>query len=617
LATVRQHAFETARLHTAGFLILFALVCYNFSFAAEKVLQPVKLTSVRREPVAATFWNDSLAAIACAKSGSLIFWDVKRGEIKQEFAVGKQLRGVARIGEDELLVIDDKTHEMIRLRYSDEFLTELDRLSVAAFPTSLCVFKNRDRTQVAVASLWSRQVTVWTLAGKTTVAAVHQLARTQTIDLPFEPRHILAVDYRLPGDSLPSVVLTVTDAFGGQIAHINPWKGNSSSQRSNAHNWGGLAYNSERRSIFFSQQVLSERLPITVERLVRGKILANNLLELDTEMSDQLVPPVVTRTGPPKTKRIQIPDGPASDPGGIAFVNQRMLVCLAGTDEVWVTGPDGAAGNRFPAGKRPRFIATHESHALVLGELDDSVTLIDVSDPNALTAKTVWLDPASAHRELGPAERGERLFFDARMSAGGRMSCHSCHPDGHTNGLLGDTLGDNTHGTPKRVLSLRGTRLTDLWAWNGEMKTLQDNVHKSLQETMHAPHIKPADVDDLVSFLHTLPPVPPLKPVPRDDADQTQLTRGEKIFLREGCATCHVPPLTFTSHAVYDVGLADEKGLKKFNPPSLRGVGRLRKLFHDNRASGLREVFETHGHQLAVPLPAAELDDLIRYLESL
>lgn len=197
------------------------------------------------------------------------------------------------------------------------------------------------------------------------------------------------------------------------------------------------------------------------------------------------------------------------------------------------------------------------------------------------------------------------------------MSCHSCHTDGHTNGLLADTLGDNTHGTPKRVLTLRGTRLTDLWAWNGEMKTLQDNVHKSLQETMHAPQIKPADVDDIVSFLHTLPPVPPLKPAPKDDADRAQVARGEKVFLREGCAACHVPPLTFTSHAVYDVGLADEKGWKKFNPPSLRGVGRLRKLFHDNRANSLREVFETHGHQLAEPLPAAELGDLVRYLESL
>jgi cytochrome c peroxidase len=134
---------------------------------------------------------------------------------------------------------------------------------------------------------------------------------------------------------------------------------------------------------------------------------------------------------------------------------------------------------------------------------------------------------------------------------------------------------------------------------------------------MHAPKIEPRDVDDLVSFLHTLPPVPPLKPLPKDAADADQVARGEKIFAGEGCVHCHVPPLTFTSHAVYDVGLPDEKGLAKFNPPSLRGVGRLRRLFHDNRANSLKDVFETYGHQLKAPLSAAELADLVRYLESL
>lgn len=596
-------------------LILLNATCAS---AVEKVLPPAKLGDVRREPVSATFWNDEFAVIACAKSGTLIFWDVARGEIKQEFVVGKQLRGVVRFGRDELLAIDDKTHELIQLRYANSNLVELERFSAPAFPVSLSVFKNNDQMQVAVASLWSRQVTVWTMRAAESKPLQSRLKQTKTIDLPFEPRHLLAVDYRWPGRSLPAVTLTVTDAFGGQVAHINPWKGNSSLQHANVHNWGGLAYNGDRRSIFYSQQVLTERSPITAEHLLQGKVMANQLLEIDTEIPDADDPPrVIFRTGAPKTKRIRVPDGPGSDPAGIAFANQRMLVCLPGTDEVWITTPEGARGARFPAGKRPRFITARDNQALTLGELDDSVTLIDLSNPNVPRATTAWLDRALADRELSPAERGERLFFDARMSAGGMLSCHSCHTDGHTNGLLADTLGDNTHGTPKRVLTLRGTRLTDLWGWNGEMKTLQDNVFKSLQETLHAPQIKPADVDDLVSFLHTLPPVPPLKPVPRDDDDRAQVARGEKVFLREGCATCHVPPLTFTSHAVYDVGLADEKGWKKFNPPSLRGVGRLRKLLHDNRANGLRDVFESHGHQLEKPLPAVELDDLIRYLESL
>ena len=52
------------------------------------------------------------------------------------------------------------------------------------------------------------------------------------------------------------------------------------------------------------------------------------------------------------------------------------------------------------------------------------------------------------------------------------MSCHSCHPDGHTNGLLNDNLGDGNFGAPKRVLSLLGVGQTGPWAWNGGVADL-------------------------------------------------------------------------------------------------------------------------------------------------
>ena len=85
--------------------------------------------------------------------------------------------------------------------------------------------------------------------------------------------------------------------------------------------------------------------------------------------------------------------------------------------------------------------------------------------------------PGTSTRSL-PADRGELLFFDAHLSRDGWLSCHSCHTDGHSNGLLADTLGDGTYGTPKRTLTLRGTVLTDPWAWNGSMQYLQDQIEK-------------------------------------------------------------------------------------------------------------------------------------------
>jgi mono/diheme cytochrome c family protein len=557
--------------------------------AAEKVLQPVKLGVVRREPVSATFWNEDLAVIACAKSGSLIFWDIARRKIKQEFVIGKQLRGVVRFGNDELLAIDDKTHELLQLRYGEQ-LIELNRYPVPASPVHIIPFGER----CAVASLWARQVTIWRREPE-------GLEQFRVVNLPFEPRFLHA-----GAGGSPEMLIAVS-AFGGQVKQFDADRASASAAPSLASHVGAVTKLGGANVL--TQQTLDQTLPITLKNILGGNVMKNELVDTGRGLRIPL-----QREDANGERR----DDQSADPAGIAFTKAGMLVCLSGVDEVWYQrSRTDEHPQRLPVGKRPRTIIARDDTAIVLGELDDTITRIETKDPeNSIVTKTL-LDPALANRELGPAERGERLFFDARMSAGGRMSCHSCHTDGHTNGLLADTLGDNTHGTPKRVLTLRGTRLTDLWAWNGEMKTLQDNVHKSLQETMHAPQIKPADVDDIVSFLHTLPPVPPLKPVPKDEADRAQVARGEKVFLREGCATCHVPPLTFTSHAVYDVGLADEKGLKKFNPPSLRGVGRLRKLFHDNRANSLRDVFETHGHQLAEPLPAAELGDLVRYLESL
>jgi mono/diheme cytochrome c family protein len=221
-----------------------------------------------------------------------------------------------------------------------------------------------------------------------------------------------------------------------------------------------------------------------------------------------------------------------------------------------------------------------------------------------------------------PADRGEQLFYrewmDWTYRAGRSLgSCHSCHINGHTSGQLADTLGDDTTGTPKRILTLLGTRLTDPWAWNGKVRNLNEQVRKSLETTMHVKNVTPQQVDDITAFLHTLPPPPPLEPATNDPADRARLTRGESLFKDLGCAKCHVPPLTYTSPDVYDVSLQDEKGMSKFNPPSLRGVSQGYSFFHDGRAKSLEEVFTAHGHQLDRALADAELADLLRFLRSL
>jgi hypothetical protein len=65
------------------------------------------------------------------------------------------------------------------------------------------------------------------------------------------------------------------------------------------------------------------------------------------------------------------------------------------------------------------------------------------------------------------------------------------------------------------------------------------------------------------------------------------------------------------------VGITDELGRRRFNPPSLRGVSQRERLFHDNRARNLGEVIGRFGHGLDKPLRDGDRDDLLRFLESL
>ena len=180
-----------------------------------------------------------------------------------------------------------------------------------------------------------------------------------------------------------------------------------------------------------------------------------------------------------------------------------------------------------------------------------------------------------------------------------------------------DTLGDGSYGAPKRVPTLLGVAQTDLWAWDGSVKELHDQIDKSIRTTMHGDAPRGEDVNDLAAYLQSLDPPPPLRPQVIDAADDASLARGRELFRDMNCIQCHVPPVTYTTGGAFDVGLEDEVGNRKFNPPSLRGVGRRHGYFHDKRAKTLDKVFTEHHHQLDHALDERELRDLVRFLHSL
>jgi cytochrome c peroxidase len=128
---------------------------------------------------------------------------------------------------------------------------------------------------------------------------------------------------------------------------------------------------------------------------------------------------------------------------------------------------------------------------------------------------------------------------------------------------------------------------------------------------MQGEELSDAQVDDLESYLKTLPPPPAA-----GATDPVATKRGAALFQRLDCSRCHKEPV-FTTPRVVDVKLSDERGQSRYNPPSLRGVSQNGPYFHDGRASSLQEVLGHFQHQLPVPLTDDEIQDLIEYLKTL
>ncbi|MFO0811496.1 MAG: cytochrome c peroxidase [Gemmataceae bacterium] len=537
-------------------------------------------------PVALALSPDGRWLYVANRRGSISALDTDARQVAAEVAVGRELSDLARHPDGRLLATDAATNQLIALACGGPTLKEERRVEVA--PSPVCVRASPDGSRVVVASLWPRRITVLD-ASLTTVAR---------IDVPFPPRLMQPIR---GGERL-----IVADAFAGQLAVVNVIRGAVEAVHTlPGHNVRGLALSPDGERLVLVHQSLSEHTPTTKDAVHWGNVVANNVRVLNT--TEVLAP-----GGDPlrRSRLVQLGgvEAGAGDPSGVAVTaGGLVLTTLGGVGEL-AAGPEAVPDeSRIAIGRRPTAVVADAAsrRAYVADTFGDAVAVVDLS-----ARSVVATIPLGAAAELTPAERGEAAFYDARLSHDGWMSCHSCHPDGHTTGLRNDNLGDGSYGAPKRILSLRGVGDTGPWAWDGGATDLAGQVRKSILTTMHGK--PPADgvVRDLTAFLQALPPPPP------GTTDATKAQRGRAVFDSQGCARCHKPP-SYTASGTYDVGLTDEVGTKRFNPPSLRGVAHGGPFFHDGRAATLADVFTRHRHQFKGDPAAGAIDDLVEFLRSL
>jgi YVTN family beta-propeller protein len=545
-----------------------------------------------RRPVALALADDGAwLFVANHRSGTIRVIDTSLLRTLAEAYVGRGLADLAVSPAGRtLLAVDETAGELIVLARQGPVLSLLHRVPVGLNPVSVQVA--RDGSHCFVASLWGRQMAEVDLNATPPVV-------TRTVALPFAPREqILVTDAKL----------VVADAFGGRLAVIDTGRGEVESVRHLAgHNIRGLALSHDGKELWIAHQALNGRASTTFDDVHWGNLITNNVRVLPI---DDLLKPEADVLRASRLHYLGEAGNGAGDPARLAISRDgAVVVALAGVGEVALGRVGKYRWQRLAVGRRPTAVVVNpdSGRAYVANELADSVSVVDL-----LTRKVTANLSLGPQPELSASDRGELLFYDARLAHDGWMSCHSCHTDGHTNGMLADTFGDGSFGTPKRVLSLLGARETAPYAWNGSVSDLESQVRKSILTTMQGPKPSDQQAADLAAYLRTLPPPPP-RPSLAAHADEAAVRRGREVFRNQSCDRCHTPPV-YTSKPTYDVGLKDEMGNTLFNPPSLRGVSQGGPYFHDNRAATLEDVFTRYRHQLQEELPRQQLADLLTFL---
>ncbi len=513
------------------------------------------------------------------RSGSVSVLDPVHFEVLSETPAGGDITSLVALG-TRVLAVDHAEHRLHLLRTAPDGTIRVESSpETCRYPVRAAV----SGSNVAISCLWPRQVRIMD-AGDLRVPK-------KTVELPFEPRDLLF---------LAEDRLLVADGFGGGLALLEDGAIRHSWEL-DGHQLRGMALLAGE-TVAVAHQQLHSGMRTTSDDIRWGVFITNSvsLFPLDDLIADD--PRMARRTRLLDLGGVVIPSG---DPAHLVLTGEdSFAVSLSGVGRVAFGNVTAHLSSHVEVGEGPGAMLADGERLFVANRMDDSVSVLDLEDGRETVR--IALGPKAT---LDAVARGERLFHDASLSLRGWMSCASCHVGGHTNHRLSDTLGDGGYGAPKRVLSLLGVRETRPYAWSGKVRSLEDQIRKSVRTTLRGRPLTEEEVSDLASYLRSLELPEP------EQADRAAFAAGSAAFVRYECDRCHKAP-TFTSAGAHDVGLEDESGERRFNAPSLLGVRFRRTLFHDASARSLEEVLARHpGH--GVEIAESDLAALIAYLKSL
>ena len=266
--------------------------------------------------------------------------------------------------------------------------------------------------------------------------------------------------------------------------------------------------------------------------------------------------------------------------------------------------------------------------AFVANALDDSLTAIDLD-----RWEPVARIDLGGPKEITTVRLGERIFHSADNTFQRQFSCHTCHPDGHIDGLTYDIEPDGIGFNPVDNRTLRGILDTAPFKWEGTNPSLQRQCgpRPAVFFTRIQP-FTPEQITALDTYICTIPRPPnryrPLG-APLTDAqrrgkamfERTRTNDGRVIPKEDRCITCHSPPL-YTDRQRHDVGTKMQYDREsEFDVPHLNNIYDSAPYLHNGIAATLEEIWTVYNpddrHGVTNDMTKDQLNDLIEYLKTL
>ena len=284
----------------------------------------------------------------------------------------------------------------------------------------------------------------------------------------------------------------------------------------------------------------------------------------------------------------------------------------------------------IPVDYSPRgvLILADNRTAFVANALDDSLSVLNLD-----TLKAVHKIDLGGTKVLTQTRYGERLFHNADITFHRQFSCHSCHPDGHIDGLTYDIEPDGIGVSPVDNRTLRGILDTAPFKWEGTNPSLQRQCGARLAVFFtRIDPFTPEELSAVDNYICTIRRPPNrYRPLGAELTDaqrrgkamfeRTRANDGRIIDQKSRCSFCHSPPLFTdrTRHNVGTIGPYDREVV--FDTPHLFNIYDSAPYLHNGIAHTLEEIWTKYNpndkHGTTNDMTKDQLNDLIEYLKTL